>query len=397
MHRSNGLLNGSSYTVLAACCLAASATGCRVAHTAPLPPLPSVTVAEVENHKIAEWDAFSGRFQAVDSVDIRPRVSGTVERVAFTEGSEVGKGQLLFQIDPRPYRAALKRAEAGLGAAESAALLATRSLERAKRLLAANATTRAEFDNRTAGAERASAAVSAAEAAVTSARLDLGWTQVRSPIRGRVGRAEITAGNLVQAGASRLTTVVSVDPIYVSFDAYELIYLRILAYRRSSPGARIPVVMGMADEDGRYPHRGYLDFIDNQLDPGTGTARARAVFDNKDRRFAPGLFARVEVKDSDEYLAPVINDRAVGTDQDRKFVLVLKDDGTVAYRPVVLGPLVGRYRVVKSGLKAHEKIVIKGLQRARPGSKVMATVGPMLATATATTPGTATPMATANP
>ena len=355
--------------------------GCRVAHTAPAVPLPTVTVAEVEERKIAEWDEFIGRFEAVESVEIRPRVSGTIEHVAFQEGKEVRKGDLLFQIDPRPYRADLARAEAELDQARSAAVLAKSSLERSKRLIAVDATTREDFESRTAGAERGSAAVSAAQAAVTSARLNLEWTQIRSPIRGRVGRAEITVGNLVQAGASRLTSVVSLDPIYVYFDADERSYLKLVAHRGLSRNPHTPIVMGMADEDGAFPHHGYLDFIDNQLDPRTGTVRARALFANKEQHFAPGLFARLKVLDSNEYLAPVVNDRAVGTDQDKKFVLVLKDDNTVDYRPVELGRLVDGYRVVKSGLKAHERIVVNGLQRLRPGAKVVATPGPMLAEA----------------
>ncbi len=370
--------NSMSRVVLGALFLV---SGCRVAYTAPAAPLPAVTVAEVEEHKVAEWDEFIGRFEAVDSVEIRPRVSGTVDRVLFREGKEVRKGDLLFQIDPRPYRAAAARAQAELAQARSAATLATRSLDRSKHLIAADATTRAELDSRTAGSEGADAAVGAAEAALTTARLNLGWTEVRSPIRGRVGRAEITTGNLVQAGASRLTTVVSLDPIFVYFDADERSYLKMVAHQRMSKDEHIPIVMGMADEDNRFPHQGHLDFIDNRLDPSTGTVRSRAVFSNKDQRFTPGLFARLKVLDSSEYLAPVVNDRAIGTDQDKKFVLVLKDDSTVEYRPVELGRLVDGYRVVTSGLKPHEKIVVNGLQRVRPGAKVAATLGPMLAQA----------------
>lgn len=376
MHRNQ------SFVMLAAAALSAGSLGCREAHTAPAIPLPSVTVAVVEQHKVAEWDEFIGRFDAVESVEIRARVSGTIEHVAFHEGKEVRKGDLLFQIDPRPYQAELARAEAELAQARSTAALAALSLERAKQLIAAEATTREDFENRTSGAERGRAAVSAAEAAVAAARLNLEWTKVRSPIRGRVGRAEITAGNLVQVGASRLTTVVSLDPIYVYFDADERSYLKIVEHRRRASGdTHTPIVMGMADEDGRFPHRGTLDFVDNQLDPRTGTVRARAVFSNKEQKFTPGLFARIKILDSSEYLAPVVNDRAIGTDQDKKFVLVLQDDNTVAYRPVELGRLVDGYRVIKAGLKPAEKIVIKGLQRVRPGTRVAATTEPMLAEA----------------
>ena len=358
--------------------------GCRQAQTAPAPPPPpTVTVAEVEERNIAEWDEFIGRLEAVESVEIRPRVTGYIERVAFSEGKDVRKGDLLFQIDARPYRAELARAQAELAQARSGAALAGRSLERSRPLAAAEAITREEFDNRTASAERGAAAVRAAEAAVASARLNLEWTRVRSPIPGRVGRAEITVGNLVQAGGSqRLTTVVSLDPIYVSFDADERSYLRSSRRRADAPrGERTPVVMGMAEEDGAFPHQGVLDFLDNQLDPRSGTVRARAVFPNKDRRFVPGLFARVKLPGSADYKASVVSDRAVGTDQDKKFVLVLKPDSSVEYRPVQLGRLVDGYRVVKAGLKPGERIVVNGVQRVRPGMKVTATSGPMLAEA----------------
>jgi RND family efflux transporter MFP subunit len=359
------------------------AVGCRQAPPAFAPPPPTVTVADVEERELADWDEFIGRLEAVDSVEVRARVSGYVERASFKEGKEVRKGDLLFQIDPRPYQAELARAEAELAQARAAAALAARTVERSKPLIAADAMSREEFDNRTAAGERAAAAVRAAQAAVASARLNLEWTHVRSPIRGRVGRAEITAGNLVQAGAQRLTTVVSLDPIYLSFDADERSYLKYIARRAAGSGERrVPVEMGTANEDGTFPHRGFLDFIDNRLDPRTGTARARAVFSNHDETFAPGLFARVRLLGGSEARATtVVADRAVGTDQDKKFVLVLKPDSTVEYRPIQLGRLVDGYRVVTAGLKAGESIVVNGLQRVRPGMKVSATHGPMLAQA----------------
>jgi len=362
------------------------AVGCskEAAAVAPPPP-PTVTVASVEERQVADWDEFIGRLEAVDSVEVRPRVSGYVERAAFKEGREVRKGELLFQIDARPYQAELARAEAELAEARSAAALAARTVERSRPLIVAGAMTREEFDNRTAAGERGAAAVRAAEAAVASARLNLEWTQVRSPISGRVGRAEITAGNLVQAGAQRLTTVVSLDPVYLSFDADERSYLKYIARRAAGTGERrVAVEMGLANEDGVFPHRGFLDFIDNRLDPRSGTARARAVFSNRDGTFAPGLFARVRLfGDSQPRAATVVADRAVGTDQDKKFVLVLKPDDTVEYRPIQLGRLVDGYRVVTGGLKAGESIVVNGLQRVRPGMKVSATRGPMLTMAQA--------------
>lgn len=371
----------SSSNVTRALLTATLLAGCRQAQTAPAMPLPSVTVAEVEARTITEWDEFIGRLEAVESVEIRPRVSGYLQRIAFVEGKEVKKGDLLFQIDPRPYQADLARAEAELANARSVAALAARNLDRSKTLAAAEAISREDFDSRTTTAERGAAGVRAAQAAVATARLNLEWTQVRSPIRGRVGRAEITVGNLVQAGAApRLTTVVSLDPMYVYFDADERSYLKYAA-GGASPRDRKPIAMGLASEEGRFPYQGYLDFVDNQLDPRTGTVRARAVFSNKEQRFTPGLFARLRLSGSAQYQATVVSDRAVGTDQDRKFVLVLKPDSSVEYRPVQLGRLVDGYRVVSGGLKAGEKIVVNGLQRVRPGMKVAATPGPMLANA----------------
>jgi RND family efflux transporter MFP subunit len=357
--------------------------GCRHATTTPAPPAPpAVTVAAVEEHKIAEWDEFIGRLEAVDSVEIRPRVTGYIERVVFTAGKEVRKGDLLFQIDPRPYQAELARAEAELGVARSAAALAARSLERSQKLAAGDVISREELDNRSGAAERGAAALHAAQAAVATARLNVEWTQVRSPVGGRVGRAEVTAGNLVQAGsATRLTTVVSLDPIYASFDADERTYLKYAARGGGPRDHRTSILMGTASEGHDFPHEGTVDFFDNQLDPRTGTVRARAVFPNPDHLFAPGLFARLKVVGGAAYQATVVSDRAVGTDQDKKFVLVVKPDSTVEYRPVELGRLVDGYRVVASGLKPGERVVVNGLQRVRPGMRVTATFAPTLAEA----------------
>jgi multidrug efflux system membrane fusion protein len=338
----------------------------------PAPPPPSVTVASVEQRPITELDELSGRLEAVDAVEIRPRVSGYIQKVVFIEGTDVKKGDVLFQIDPRPYQAELARAEGELAQARSGASLAARNLERARPLAVAEAISREDFDG-------GAAAVRTAQAALATARLNLEWTRVRSPITGRVGRAEVTLGNLVQAGPTRLTTVVSQDPIHVSFDADERSYLRYAAM--GARDRRTRILMGLANEDGAFPHEGYVDFVDNQLDPRTGTVRVRAVFSNHDRRFAPGLFARLKLEGGARYQGTVVSDRAIGTDQDKKFVLVLKPDSTVEYRPVQLGPLVDGYRVVTEGLRAGEQIVINGLQRVRPGMKVAAASGPMLATA----------------
>ena len=358
--------------------------GCGRAVTAATPPPPpSVTVAAAEQRQITEWDEFMGRLEAVESVEIRPRVSGYIERVVFVAGKEVRKGDVLFQIDPRPYQAEVARAEAELAQAHSAAALAARSLERSKQLADGDAISREELDNRTGASERGAASVRAAQAAVATARLNLEWTRVRSPIAGRVGRAEVTAGNLVQAGsASRLTTVVSLDPIYASFDADERSYLKYAARGGGGPrDHRTRILLGTASEGSAFPHEGYVDFFDNQLDPRSGTVRARAVFANKDHLFAPGLFARLKLVGSAAYQATVVSDRAVGTDQDKKFVLVVKPDSTIEYRPVQLGRLVDGYRVVASGINPGENVVINGLQRVRPGMRVNATTAPVVADA----------------
>ena len=373
---------------------ALSLAGCHAsaqASAAGTPPPPAVTVAAAEQRTITDWDEFIGRLEAVDSVEIRPRVSGYIERVVFNAGEEVRKGDVLFEIDRRPYQAELARAEAELAQARSAASLAGRALQRSKQLAAGEAISREDLDNRTAAAERASAAVRAAEAAVAMARLNLEWTRVRSPIQGRVGRAEVTAGNLVQAGgATRLTTVVSQDPIYASFDADERSFLRYAANSDGKAGGKAGggprdrsarVLLGTASEGDAFPHEGKIDFFDNQLDPRTGTVRARAVFSNKDHLFTPGLYARLKLVGGAAYPATLVNDRAIGTDQDKKFVLVVKPDSTVEYRPVQLGRLVDGYRVIAAGIQPGDKVVVNGLQRVRPGMRVTATAVPMLADA----------------
>ena len=348
------------------------------------PPPPPVTVAPVLERDITEWDEFSGRLQAVNEVEIRPRVSGYIKRVTFPEGKEVRKGEILFEIDARPYEADLARAQAQLEQARTAAQLAGREVERAKKLVDVQAISREEFDSRTSAEANGLASVRAFEAAVQTAQLNLEWTRVRSPIAGRVGRAEVTTGNLVQAGpptATLLTNVVSLDPIYAYFEGDEQTYLKYadlarVGSRPSSRDVRNPIWMGLANEEG-FPHQGYVDFVDNQLNPQTGTIRARAVFSNKDRIFTPGLFARIKLVGSGRYHALMVLDRAVGTDQDKKFVLVLKPDTTVEYRSIQLGRLVDGLRVISSGLKPGDRVVINGLQRVRPGMKVVPTLAPM--------------------
>jgi RND family efflux transporter MFP subunit len=358
-----------------------SLAGCASKPPAPPPP-PNVSVAPVLQRDLAEWDEFSGRLQAVDQVEIRPRVSGYIRRVTFTEGREVRKNETLFEIDPRPYQADLDRAQAQLEQARTAADLAEREVTRAEKLVNVQAISREEFESRTSAQANSLAAARAAEAAVETARLNLGWTQVRSPIAGRVSRAEVTQGNLVQAGppdATLLTTVVSLDSIYLYFDSDEQTYLRYTGQAASDGGKgwhtqRLPVYLGLANETG-FPHEGRLDFVDNRIDPATGTIRTRAIFSNKDRRFTPGLFARVKLVGGQRRPALLVRDAAVGTDQDRKFVLVLAKGDSLAYRPVELGRLSDDgLRIVRSGLEPGEQVVVNGLMRVRPGMKVTASV-----------------------
>jgi RND family efflux transporter MFP subunit len=339
----------------------------------------------VTGRDITEWDEFTGRFEAVDAVEIRPRVSGYLRRVLFAEGKEVRKGEVLFEIDPRPYEADLAGAEAELERARSGAALAAREVERAQRLVTVQAISREEYDARVSAAAQGGSSVRAAEAAVAMARLNLEWTRVRAPISGRVSNAMVTEGNLVQAGppgATLLTTVVSLDPIYVYFDSDEQTFLKYGALaraglRQSSHVAQTPVHLGLANENGGFPHRGYVDFLDNQLDSRSGTIRTRAVFSNRDRLFTPGLFARLKLVGSGRYRATLILDRAIGTDQDKKFVLIVKPDSTVDYRPIQIGRLVDGLRIVTGGLVPGDRIVINGLQRVRPGMKVTPTITAM--------------------
>src|SRR4051794_19934376 len=349
----------------------------------PAQPLQAVTVAPVPEREIAEWDEFTGRLQAVDQVEIRARVSGYIQQVSFTEGREVRKGEVLFEIDPRPYQAELARAEAELERAKSAAALAASDVQRAQTLVKAQAISREEYDSRTSAEAQGGAGVKAAEAAVQTARLNLDWTRVRSPINGRVSNALVTSGNLVQAGppATLLTTVVSLDPMYVYFDSDEQTYLRYAGRARHGSNwrtAKLPVYLGLANEDG-FPHEGQLDFVDNQIDPNTGTIRTRAVFSNKSRALTPGLFARVKLVGEHTRKALLVRDAAIGTDQDRKFVLVVGQGDTLAYRPVVPGRLVDGLRIIDSGLQPGEHVVVNGLMRVRPGMKV----APQLAEMTA--------------
>jgi RND family efflux transporter MFP subunit len=359
-------------------CIPALLGACaRSGDAASPPPPPQVSVATVLEKRVKDWDEFTGRFQAVETVEIRPRVSGYIDKVAFKEGGEVKAGDLLFVIDPRPYRAEYDRAAADLKRYKTALDLARIESVRVERLRESGAVSQEELDERTSTVAQAEANVAGAQAALESAQLNLSFTRVTSPITGRVSRAEITRGNLVTGGTNGgtlLSSVVSMDPIYLYFDGDEQAYLRYkqmarAGRRASSPDAPNPVQVGLANEEG-FPHQGTMDFIDNQLNPQTGTIRSRAVLANKNGEFTPGLFARVQLLGSDEYDAILIDDRAVNTDQNQKYVLLLGADNKVEYRKVKLGRVVDGLRIVREGLKAGDVIVVNGAQRVHPGVTV---------------------------
>lgn len=339
---------------------------------APQMPPPAVSAAEVVVREVAEWDEFTGRLEAVDSVSIQPRVAGYIESVNFKEGAEVKKGDVLFVIDQRPFKAELARAEAELARARARAQLADAQAARARQLLATNMISQDEADERYAAQTQAAADIRAAEANLAVAKLDMEYTVIRSPIDGRAGRALVTPGNLVSGGemvpnATLLTTVVSLDPMYVYFDADEQTYLRYGAMARSGkrPSSREvanPVQIGLANEEG-FPHEGRMDFVDNAVDPATGTIRARAVLDNHDRIFTPGLFARVRVIGSGKFQAILIDDKAVLTDQDRKYVYVLGPNNVAERRDIKPGRIVDGLRIVTEGLSAGDKVIIHGVQK----------------------------------
>lgn len=337
---------------------------------------PPVSAAVVVEKPVADTQEFSGRLEAVEHVEIRPRVSGFITAVNFKPGATVRKGDVLFVIDPRPFQAEAERADAAARSARAKAELAKLELTRAERLLGDKAIAQREYDASASAQKELEANARAAQAQYETAKLNLGYTRVVAPIDGRVSKAEITLGNLVDA-SSILTSVVSLERIYASFDGDEDTYLRVRSQAHS--GQPVTVRIGLANEEG-FPHEGKLEFVDNQLDTRAGSVRMRAIFANKDDVMAPGLFARVQIGGGSEKPALLISDRAVGTDQSHKFVFVVDKDGKAEYREVKLGPVVEGLRVVKAGLKPGEKIVVNGLQRVRPGSPITAQTVPMVAT-----------------
>jgi multidrug efflux system membrane fusion protein len=373
-------------TLASAAVLSLAGCGGPEAHAAPggAPQAPPVSVAAVVSKKVLELQEFSGRIEAVESAQIRSRVPGTIDAVRFKPGALVKKGEVLFVIDPRGYQAEVARLEAAVASSKAKADHAAAELERSKLLKADNAISQRDFDERAANARQLAATAKADEASLASARLNLDYAVVRAPISGRIGKAEVTEGNLVDSSVV-LTSIVSIDPVYVSFDGDESTFLQLGALARQG-GAGVKVQMGLANESG-FPHEGKLDFIDNRIDPVSGTVRMRAVLRNADAALTPGLFARVQVgaETAGKGEAVLINDTAVGTDQNRKYVYVVGADNKAEYRVVQLGPLVDGLRVARSGLKPGERIVVNGLQRVRPGAPIAPEVVPMT-TAAASAP-----------
>ncbi|QII36442.1 efflux RND transporter periplasmic adaptor subunit [Rouxiella badensis] len=340
------------------------------------PPAPAVSVAAVVVKPIKQWDEFTGRVEAVQSVQLRPRVSGYIDKVNYVEGQEVKKGQVLFTIDDRTYRAAQEQALAQLVHAKNQANLARSESARTEKLIGSEAVSKELWEQRRAAAAQAQSDVLAAQAQLDMAQLNLDFTRVTAPIDGKASRAMITAGNLVTAGdsASVLTTLVSLDKVYVYFDVDEGTFLRYQAMARDAKhnNAPLPVHVGLVGEEG-YPHQGMLDFTDNQLTASTGTIRMRALLDNGDRSFTPGLFARVQMPGSPMFSALLIDDKAVLTDQDRKYVYVVDGSGKAERRDIQMGAMSGGLRIVQQGLKAGDRVVVDGVQKVfMPGMSVNA-------------------------
>lgn len=375
------------------------------------PPGPApVTVAQPLARDIVDWDEYSGRFTAVDQVEVRPRVSGYLQTLFFREGEVVRRGQLLAQIDPRPFQAEVARARADEARARAELTLGRRQLERVRALLDRGFVARREYDERLAAVQSAEASLSAAQALIRARALDVEFAQVRAPISGRISDARVDRGNLVtgngQGEATLLTTIVSLDPIQFEFDGSEAVYLKYqrqnqAGTRTSSRFAANPVEIRLQDDPG-YTIRGRMDFVDNQIDRGSGTIRGRALVANPDGFLTPGMFGRLRLLGSGAYRALLIPDNAVTTDQTRKMVLVVAPDGTVQPRLVELGPLSDGLRIVRSGLAPTDRVIIAGLQRVRPGDKAAARPGRIVPPATGAAPQTAAtysapPSASASP
>jgi multidrug efflux system membrane fusion protein len=340
------------------------------------PPLPAVTVSQPLQQRVTEWDEYTGRFVAVATVEVRARVSGFIDSIHFKDGQIVKQGDLLFVIDPRPYRLAVDQAKADLDRTRAKLDIATLDLERATPLLRSQTVTEREFDTRKSTQRDAAAAMESSDAALKQAQLNLEWTEVRAPIAGRISDRRVDAGNLItgsQTGATLLTSIVTIDPIHFAFDGSEADFIRYLRLaqtgaRPSSRDAQNPVAVRLADET-EYKHLGKMDFVDNVVNFKTGTIRGRAIFENKDGLLTPGFFGRLRLFGGD-HEALLLPDSAIASDQSNKIVFTVADDGTVGVKRVEIGPIVRGLRVIRSGLAATDRVIIEGLPRARPGQKV---------------------------
>ncbi len=369
--------------LVAAIALSAVGGGCDQGGTTQAQPqkgaaLPSVTVSKPLQREIVEWDEYTGRFEAVETVEIRARVSGYLTELHFKDGQAVKQGDLLFVLDARPFERTLEQAQAEVLQAQTKVQNSNLDVVRGKPLLERRIISEKAFDDRESLMREALAGVKVAEAKARTAELELSFTRITSPITGRISRTQVTAGNWVSAGGTAnttlLTTIVSQDPIYIYFDLNENNYIKYkrLTERGAGSGAAdlgAPVEVGLPDER-NFPHKARLDFLDNRLDQGTGTLRARGVMANASGLFSSGMFARVRVTGTAPYTAVLLPDEAIGTDQTNKFVYVVAEDGSVARRNIKLGPLYENLRVVREGLAAEEWVITRGLQRARPGIKV---------------------------
>lgn len=370
------LLGGIAALVLAAC------SNPEAADEAEAPAPPQVSVAQVVHERITEWDEFTGRLQAPETVQLIPRVSGYIEQVHFSEGALVDKGDLLVQIDPRPFATEVARLKAELQSAQSAAVQAEKEYNRAEKLSSQRAISAELLDSRLARKQQTAATVASVEATLERAELDLSYTRITAPISGRVSYAQVTAGNFVSAGQSQITSLVSTEKMYAYFDVDEQSYLKYA--RLAETGKRAdtrdstsnPVYMALAN-DSNYQHVGRVDFVDNRIDAQTGTIRIRASFPNDDNDLLPGLFARIRLVGSDSYEGILIDEKAVGTDLNNKFVLVVNSNNELEYRAIELGEKVNGLRIVTEGLTPTDKIVVNGLQRVGANMQIDPQLVPM--------------------
>jgi RND family efflux transporter MFP subunit len=343
------------------------------------PPPPAVSVANPVEKNVVEWDEYTGRFDAVDTVEVRARISGVLDEVKFQDGAIVKKGDLLFVIDPRPFQRVLDKDRATLQAAKVQIEFAQKDLDRAKPLIANNTISAQVFDQRTQAVRTAEANVLSAEASVRSSELDVEFTQIHSPVTGRISRKLVSEGNYITGGSGSgtlLTTIVSIDPIYFYFDVSEADFLKYqrldaLGLRPNSRDSANVVELGLQSDTG-FPYKGRMNFVDNRIDQNTGSLRGRAIFANPNQLFQPGLFARVRLVGSGEYKAIMLPDAAIATDQSNRLVFVVADDGTVGTKAVTLGPIIDGLRVIRSGVAANDWVIVNGVQRARTGIKVKA-------------------------